>query len=91
MTVLRLDRLGRNLPMIFKTTKDLEQRGIVRPLTESIDMSTVAGRRMVSILASFAQHERDSSASGRPKPGVRRGQGGSPGTTAGANRARTGR
>lgn len=60
VTVLRLDRLGRNLPMIFKTIEDLEHRGIVlRSLTESIDMSTVAGRLMVSILASFAQYERD--------------------------------
>jgi DNA invertase Pin-like site-specific DNA recombinase len=60
VTVVRLDRLGRSLPMIFRTVEQLEHRGIVlRSLTESIDMSTAAGRMMVGVLASFAAYERD--------------------------------
>jgi DNA invertase Pin-like site-specific DNA recombinase len=60
VTVVRLDRLGRSVPMIFQTIELLLERGIVlRSLTEQIDMSTVTGRLMVGVLASFAAFERD--------------------------------
>ena len=60
VTVVRLDRLGRSVSMIFQTIELLLERGIVlRSLTEQIDMSTVTGRLMVGVLASFAAFERD--------------------------------
>jgi len=60
VTVVRLDRLGRSVPMILQTIENLLERGIVlRSLSESIDMGTVVGRLLVTILAGFAAYERD--------------------------------
>lgn len=60
VTVVRLDRLGRTVPMILQTMESLVERGIVlKSLSESIDMETVTGRLLVTILAGFAQYERE--------------------------------
>ena len=60
VTVLRLDRLGRSLSMIFRTIERFEERGIVlRSLREHIDLSTTSGRLMAGVLASIAAYERD--------------------------------
>lgn len=60
VTVLRLDRLGRSLSMIFKTIELFEERGIVlRSLREHIDLSTVSGRLRAGVLSSIAAYERD--------------------------------
>jgi DNA invertase Pin-like site-specific DNA recombinase len=60
VTVVRLDRLGRTVPMILQTLELLVERGIVlKSLSESIDMGTVTGRLLVTILAGFAQYERE--------------------------------
>lgn len=60
VTVVRLDRLGRTVPMILQTMESLVERGIVlKSLSESIDMGTVTGRLLVTILAGFAQYERE--------------------------------
>lgn len=60
VTVVRLDRLGRSVPMIFQTLEHLLERGIVvKSLSEAIDMETVTGRLMITILAGFAAYERE--------------------------------
>lgn len=60
ITVVRLDRLGRTVPMILQTIEYLVDQGIVlKSLSESIDMGTVTGRLLVTILAGFAQYERE--------------------------------
>ncbi len=46
--------------MILQTMESLVERGIVlKSLSESIDMETVTGRLLVTILAGFAQYERE--------------------------------
>jgi DNA invertase Pin-like site-specific DNA recombinase len=60
VTVVRLDRLGRTVPMILQTLELLVERGIVlKSVSEAIDMGTVTGRLLVTILAGFAQYERE--------------------------------
>lgn len=60
ITVVRLDRLGRTVPVILQTIEYLVEQGIVlKSLSESIDMSTVTGRLLVTILAGFAAYERE--------------------------------
>jgi DNA invertase Pin-like site-specific DNA recombinase len=58
--VWKLDRLGRDTVEILRTIADLDRRGIrLVSLTESIDGRSALGRMMVTILAGFAQWERD--------------------------------
>lgn len=59
-TVWRLDRLGRNLTHVRATIEDLSGRGVVfRSLSEGITSEGTMGKLMISILAAFAEFERD--------------------------------
>ncbi len=60
LVVWRLDRLGRSLPHLIDTVKELEGRGVgFRSLTESIDTTTPGGRLIFHIFGSLAEFERD--------------------------------
>ncbi len=60
LVVWRLDRLGRSLPHLIETVKELEGRGVgFRSLTESIDTTTPGGRLIFHIFGSLAEFERD--------------------------------
>jgi DNA invertase Pin-like site-specific DNA recombinase len=60
LTVWKLDRLGRNATEVVGIIRDLELRGIgFRCLTQSIDTTSASGRLQVTILAGFAEFERD--------------------------------
>jgi len=56
LVVWRLDRLGRSLPHLIETVKELECRGVgFRSLTESIDTTTPGGRLIFHIFGSLAE------------------------------------
>lgn len=58
--VWKLDRLGRKPLVTLNTIETLEKCGVtVRSITESFDASTIGGRLMLNMLASFAGFERD--------------------------------
>ena len=60
LVVWRLDRLGRSLPHLIDTVKELEGWGVgFRSLTESIDITTPGGRLIFRIFGSLAEFERD--------------------------------
>lgn len=60
LIVWKLDRLGRSLPHLIKTVKELEERGInFKSLTESLDTGTSGGMLLFHIMGSLAQFERD--------------------------------
>ncbi len=60
LCVWRLDRLGRSLPHLINTVRDLEARGVgFRSLQESIDTTTPGGRLVFHIFGSLAEFERD--------------------------------
>ena len=60
LTVWKLDRLGRSLPHLVETVRDLEQRGVgFKSLQESIDTTTSGGKLIFHIFASLAEFERD--------------------------------
>lgn len=59
VTVVAIDRLGRNTVSVLQTIADLNERGIVlRSLREGIDFSTPVGQAVAGIMASLAQMER---------------------------------
>ncbi len=60
LVVWRLDRLGRSLPHLVETVRELEQRDVgFRSLQEAIDTTTPGGRLVFHIFASLAEFERD--------------------------------
>jgi DNA invertase Pin-like site-specific DNA recombinase len=60
LTVWKLDRLGRNTQHVLAVIEDLTSRGIgFRSLTEGLHTDGPMGRAMLTIMAAFAQLERD--------------------------------
>lgn len=60
LTVWKLDRLGRNTRHVLEVIEELEARGVgFRSLTEAIDTTGPMGKAMLTIMAAFAQLERD--------------------------------
>lgn len=58
ITVVGIDRLGRNAAEVMTTIRDLNARGIVlRSLREGIDTSNATGRMIAGVLASLAELE----------------------------------
>ncbi|CRK54425.1 DNA-invertase hin [Rhodococcus sp. RD6.2] len=60
LTVWKLDRLGRNTRHVLDVVEQLRARGIgFRSLTEGLTTEGAMGRAMLTIMAAFAQLERD--------------------------------
>jgi len=60
LVVWKLDRLGRSLPHLVETVRDLVARGVgFQSLQESIDTTTSGGKLIFHIFASLAEFERD--------------------------------
>ena len=60
LVVWRLDRLGRSLPQLVATVRQLEERGFgFRSLTEGIDTTTASGTLVFHVFGALAQFERD--------------------------------
>src|SRR5215210_7981835 len=60
IVVWRLDRLGRSLPHLIETIRELASRGIgFRSLTESIDTTTPNGKLVFHLFGALAEFERD--------------------------------
>jgi DNA invertase Pin-like site-specific DNA recombinase len=60
LVVMKLDRLGRSLPHLIETVRDLEKRGAgFRSLGESIDTTTSGGRLIFHVFGALAEFERD--------------------------------
>ena len=60
LTVWKLDRLGRNTQHVLAVVDDLTSRGIgFRSLTEGLHTGGPMGTAMLTIMAAFAQLERD--------------------------------
>ncbi len=56
--VWRLDRLGRSLPHLIETVRELSERSI-GALQESIDTTTTGGRLIFHVFGALAEFERD--------------------------------
>lgn len=60
VTVVAIDRLGRNTISVLQTIADLKERGIqLVSLREGIDFGSPVGQAVAGIMASLAQMERD--------------------------------
>ncbi len=60
LVVWKLDRLGRSLPHLVETVRELIARGVgFKSLQESIDTTTSGGKLIFHIFASLAEFERD--------------------------------
>ena len=60
LVVWRLDRLGRSMPHLVETVRDLQERGVgFRSLTEGIDTTTPTGTLVFHKFGALAQFERD--------------------------------
>ncbi|MCG7354131.1 recombinase family protein [Roseomonas mucosa] len=59
LVVWRLDRLGRSLPHLIETIRQLGDKGAgFRSLTESIDTTTAGGRLIFHMMGALAEFER---------------------------------
>ncbi len=59
LVVRRLDRLGRSLPQLVATVRELDERGCgFRSLTEGIDTTTASGMLVFHVFGALAQFER---------------------------------
>lgn len=60
LVVWKLDRLGRSLPHLVRTVRDLEARGAqFRSLQEHLDTDSLGGRLVFHVFAAMAEFERD--------------------------------
>jgi DNA invertase Pin-like site-specific DNA recombinase len=60
LTVWKLDRLERNMRHVLDVIETIRERGVgFRSLTEELDTSGPMGTAMLTIMAAFAQLERD--------------------------------
>jgi DNA invertase Pin-like site-specific DNA recombinase len=60
LVVWKLDRLGRSLPHLVETVRDLGRRGIAfRSLRESLDTASPGGKLVFHLFAALAEFERD--------------------------------
>lgn len=60
LVVWKLDRLGRSLPHLVETVKDLADRDVgFRSLQDPVDTTTSGGRLVFHIFAALAEFERD--------------------------------
>jgi DNA invertase Pin-like site-specific DNA recombinase len=60
LAVWKLDRLGRSLPHLVETVRELMERGVgFKSLQEGIDTTTSGGKLIFHIFASLAEFERD--------------------------------
>ncbi len=60
LVVWKLDRLGRSLPHLVETVREMEAQGIgFKSLQENIDTTTSGGKLIFHIFASLAEFERD--------------------------------
>lgn len=60
LTVWKLDRLGRNTQHVLAVVEELTARGVgFRSLTEGLHTDGPMGKAMLTIMAAFAQLERD--------------------------------
>ena len=60
LVVWKLDRLGRSLPHLVETVRELVARGVgFKSLQESLDTTTSGGKLIFHIFASLAEFERD--------------------------------
>lgn len=60
LTVWKLDRLGRNTQHVLAVVEELTARGVgIRSLTEGLHTDGPMGKAMLTIMAAFAQLERD--------------------------------
>lgn len=60
LTVWKLDRLGRNTQHVLTVVEELTSRGVgFRSLTEGLHTDGPMGKAMLTIMAAFAQLERD--------------------------------
>lgn len=60
LVVWKLDRLGRSLPHLVETVRDLVERGVgFKSLQENIDTTTSGGKLIFHLFASLAEFERD--------------------------------
>ena len=60
LVVWKLDRLGRSLPHLVETVREMEAKGIgFKSLQENIDTTTSGGKLIFHIFASLAEFERD--------------------------------
>ena len=60
LVVWKLDRLGRSLPHLVETVRDLGARGVgFKSLQEQLDTTTSGGKLIFHIFAALAEFERD--------------------------------
>lgn len=60
LVLWRIDRLGRSMIDVITTVQELLERGVaVRSLSDGIDPSTREGKLMLSLMATFAEYERE--------------------------------
>jgi DNA invertase Pin-like site-specific DNA recombinase len=60
LVVWRLDRLGRSLPHLIETVRQLQERGIgFRSLPEQLDTRTSGGKLVFHVFGALAEFERD--------------------------------